>query len=84
MGNAKELFEDNKERIEEIQEEINLLKKEKAKLKQENDWLLADNCTYRDEVKGKCTYDNTPLNKEGYYCTDCVSANYSHIKIKEE
>jgi hypothetical protein len=81
---AKDHYEYNLERIQEINEKREKLKKERKKLSEENHWLLADNCKWRNEKEQKCDYDNTPLNKDGYECSDCVTMNYSHISFKED
>ena len=80
--NAKQEYDSNKEEINEIEEKIEALKKESKTLLEANQTLLQNNCMYRDNEKRICTYDNTPLNRDGWYCSDCISAGYCHPKIK--
>jgi len=70
-------------RIEEIEDKKSKLSEEKKELINKKNALLEQFCKWINKKKGKCDYDNTPLNKEGYYCSDCISAGYDHIKIKK-
>ena len=81
--NPKTKYDLNKSRIEDIECEIKELKQQREKLRKENFWLLVENCTFINKKENRCDYDNTPLNRDGHFCSDCVSGGYSHIKIKE-
>jgi len=82
LRNIKQEFEFINEELEDITAEIRNLKSKRQDLRQKKREILEKHCKYRNEKKGICDYDNSPLNKEGYYCSDCVSAGYSHISIK--